>query len=60
MFLDKPSNFVLLTALSLKTSLKVSRVNSFQSFEVILSNSGCGLNNGSSLGLENLFQGHTS
>ena len=44
----------------LNTFLKVSSVNSFQSFEVIFNNSDFGLNSGSLCCLENLFQGQTS
>src|SRR5690606_7243259 len=60
MFRVSPENLVLLTADFLKISLKTSSVISSQSFLVISSNLGFGLNKGSLCALENRFQGQTS
>src|SRR6476620_5531869 len=55
-----PTNLVRFTAEFLNTVLKVSSVISSQSFLVIESNSGFGLNNGSLCAFENRFHGQTS
>lgn len=59
-FLFKPENFVLLTALFLNNSLKTSSVKSFQSDLLRCNRESCGEKEGSLFGLENLFQGQTS